>query len=146
MSISSMLSILLTFRCLYPFVFLVPVFWWMELGLVLLVDPAVSWGVFWCVCELNTILSRLSADEWVSVPVSLVIWPEVFSTGACRVLSGTSLKTQRGTCRVHIDQYSEGLGILWWFSGQELGFPSQCLSLDPQLGNQDLNSQSGQNK
>ena len=42
LSISSMLSILLTFSCLYPFVFLVPVFRWMELGLVLLVDQAVS--------------------------------------------------------------------------------------------------------
>ena len=85
------------FQALYLFVFLVPVFWWMELGLVLLVDPAVSWGVFWWVCELNTILGRLSADEWVSVPVLLVVWPEVFSTGAYRVLSGTSLETQRGT-------------------------------------------------
>ena len=114
LSISSMLSILLTFSCLYPFVFLVPVFWWMELALVLLVDQAVSWGVFWYVCEFNTILDRLSTDEWVSVPVLLVIQAEVFSTGACRVLSGTSLKIQGGLLEEFILVNSQRG---WEFSG-----------------------------
>lgn len=50
---------------------------------------------------------------------------KLFSTGACRVLSETSLETQ-GTAGFYIDQCSEGLGnSLWWFSGQEL-VSSQC--------------------
>ena len=65
-----------------------PVFWWMRLDLVFLVGRTVSSGVFWSVCELSMILGSLSANGWGCVPVLLVVWHEVSSTGACRSLSG----------------------------------------------------------
>ena len=65
-----------------------PVFWWMRLGLVFLVGRAASSGVFWGVCELSVILVSLSANGWGCVPVLLVVWHGVSSTGACWSLSG----------------------------------------------------------
>ena len=65
-----------------------PVFWWMRLNLVFLVRRTASVGVFWGVCELSMILGSLSANGWCCVPVLLVVWHGVSSTGACRLLSG----------------------------------------------------------
>ena len=65
-----------------------PVFWWMRLNLVFLVDRTVSGGVFWGVCDLIMILVSLSADGWGCVPVLLVVWHRVSSTVACWSLSG----------------------------------------------------------
>ena len=45
----------------------------MGLALVFLVGRAASCGVFWGVCELSMILSRLSANEWGCVPVLLIV-------------------------------------------------------------------------
>ena len=66
-----------------------PVFWRMRLGLVFLVGRAVYGGVFWGVSDLIMILGSLSANEWGCVPVLLVVWHGVSSTGACWSLSGT---------------------------------------------------------
>ena len=65
-----------------------PVFWWMRLDLVFLVDRTTSGGVFWGVCDPIIILGSLSANEWGFVPVLLVAWHGVSSTGACCSLSG----------------------------------------------------------
>ena len=60
-----------------------PVFWWMRLDLVFLVGRSMSGGVFWGVCGLIMILGCLSANGWGCVPVLLVVWHSVSSTGAC---------------------------------------------------------------
>ena len=65
-----------------------PVFWWMRLDLVFLMGWTMSGGVFWGVCELSIILGSLSANEWVCVPVLLVVWHGVSSSGACWPLGG----------------------------------------------------------
>ena len=65
-----------------------PVFWWVRLDLVFLMGRTASSGVFWGVCELIMILGSLSANGWGCVPVLLVVWPGVSSTGACWLLSG----------------------------------------------------------
>ena len=65
-----------------------PVFSWMRLDLVFLLGRTMSGGVFWGVCELIMILGGLSANEWVCVPVLLVVWHRVSSTVACWSLSG----------------------------------------------------------
>ena len=62
-------------------------FWWMRLDLVFLVGQTASSGVFWGVWEL-LILGSLSANGWVCVPVLVVVWHGVSSTGACWSLSG----------------------------------------------------------
>ena len=62
---------------------LVPVFWWLRLDLVFLVGRTASSGVFCGVCELIMTLSSLSDNEWCCVPVLLVFWHGVSSTGAC---------------------------------------------------------------
>ena len=64
-----------------------PVFWWMRLDLVFLVDNTTSSGVFWGVYDLM-ILGSLSADGWGCVPVLLVVWHRVSSTVACWSLRG----------------------------------------------------------
>ena len=64
-----------------------PVFWWMRLDLVFQVDRTASAGLFWGVCDLIMILG-LSANGWGCVPVLLVVWHRVSSTGACCSLSG----------------------------------------------------------
>ena len=65
-----------------------PVFWWwMRLDLVFLVGRTASGGVFWGVCELSMVLGSLSANGWDCVPVLLVVWHGVSSTGACWSLS-----------------------------------------------------------
>ena len=56
---------------------------WMSLDLVFLVGRAVSSGVVWYVCELIMILGSLSATGWGCVPVLLVVWHGVSSTGVC---------------------------------------------------------------
>ena len=67
---------------------LVLVFWWMRLDLVFLVGSSTSGGVFWGVCGLIIILGSLLASGWGCVPVLLVVWHRVSSTGACWSLSG----------------------------------------------------------
>ena len=62
---------------------LVPVFWWLGLDLVLLVGRAASSAVFWGVCELSMTLGSFSVNGWHCVPVLLVVWHGVSSTGAC---------------------------------------------------------------
>ena len=42
-----------------------------------------SGGVFWGVCELTMILGSLSASGLGCVPVLLVVWHGVSSTGVC---------------------------------------------------------------
>ena len=51
-------------------------------------------GVFWGVCELSMILGSLSANGWGCVPVLLVVWHRVSSTGACWLLSGAGLSVE----------------------------------------------------
>ena len=65
-----------------------PVFWWVGLDLVFLVGRATSGGVFWGVCELSMTSGSLSANVWCCVPVLLVVWHGVSSTGACWPLGG----------------------------------------------------------
>ena len=67
---------------------LVPVFWWMRLDLVFLVGRTASCCVFWGVCEVIIILSRLSTNGWDCVPVLPVVWHRVSCTVACWLLSG----------------------------------------------------------
>ena len=62
---------------------LVPVFWWMSLDLVFLVGRITSGGMILAVCELSMILGSLSANGWGCVPVLLVVWHGVSSTGVC---------------------------------------------------------------
>ena len=65
-----------------------PVFWWMRLDLIFLVGRTASGGVFSGVCDLIMILGNLSANGWGCVPVLLVVWHVVSSTGACWSFSG----------------------------------------------------------
>ena len=65
-----------------------PVFWWVGLDLVFLVSRATSGDVFWCVCELSMILNSLSTNGWGCVPVLLIVWHGMSSTGACWPLGG----------------------------------------------------------
>ena len=65
-----------------------PVFWWMRLDLVFLLARAKPSGVFWGVCAVIMIFGSLSANGWCCVPVLLVVWHGVSSTGACWSLSG----------------------------------------------------------
>ena len=58
----------------------------MELGLVPLVGRAMLWDMFWSDCELSMTLGSLSADGWGSVPVLLVVWPEVFQHWSLQAL------------------------------------------------------------
>ena len=59
-----------------------PMFWWMRLDLVFLVCRTTSDGVFWGVYDVIMILGSLSANGWGCVPVLLVVWRGVSSTGA----------------------------------------------------------------
>ena len=65
-----------------------PVFSWMMLDLVFLVGRTTSGVVFLGVCDLIMILGSFSANGWVCVPVLLVVWHRVSSTGACWSSSG----------------------------------------------------------
>ena len=65
-----------------------PVFWWMRLDLAFLVGRTASGDVFWGICELIMILGSLSANGWGCVPVLVVVWHSVSSSGACWLLSG----------------------------------------------------------
>ena len=63
----------------------------MRLDLVFLVGRTASGGVFLGVCELSMILGSLSANGWGRVPLLLVVWHGVSSTGACWSLSGAGI-------------------------------------------------------
>ena len=65
-----------------------PVFWWTRLDLVFVVGSNTFSGVLWGVCDLIKILGSLSANGWGCVPVLLVVWHRVSSTGACWSLRG----------------------------------------------------------
>ena len=65
-----------------------PVFWWVGLDLVFLVGWATSSGVFCGVSELSMTLGSLSVNGWGCVPVLLVVWHGVPSTGVCWLLGG----------------------------------------------------------
>ena len=65
-----------------------PAFWWVALDLVPLMFRAKSGGMLWDVCGLSMTLGSLSADEWIFVPVLLVVWHGAFNTGACKHLGG----------------------------------------------------------
>ena len=58
------------------------------LDLGFLVGRAASGGVFCGICELSMILGRLSANGLCCVPVLLVVWHGVSSTGACWSFTG----------------------------------------------------------
>ena len=58
-----------------------PVFLWVGLDLVFLVGRTASNGVFWGVSEVIMILGSLCANGWGCVPVLLVVWHGVSSTG-----------------------------------------------------------------
>ena len=58
----------------------------MRLDIVFLMGRTASGGVFWG--ELSMIFGSLSANGWGCVPVLLVVWYGVSSTGACWSLSG----------------------------------------------------------
>ena len=64
-----------------------PVFWWMRLDLVFVVNRTASSGVFCGVCDLIMILGSLSANGWGCVPVLLVVWRRVSSAVAYWSLS-----------------------------------------------------------
>ena len=63
-----------------------PSLWWVELSLFPVMGETMSGGVFWGACELSMTLDSLSAVGWHCVPVLLVVWGEVSSTGACKQL------------------------------------------------------------
>ena len=65
-----------------------PVFWGMRLDLVFLVGRSTSGGVFWGVCEVSMTLGSFSSNGWGGLPVVLVAWHGISSTGACWPLSG----------------------------------------------------------
>ena len=65
-----------------------PVFWWIKVNLVFLMGSTTSCGLFWGACDFIMILGILSADRWVCVPVLLVVWHRVSSTGAFWSLGG----------------------------------------------------------
>ena len=65
-----------------------PVFWWVGLDLVVLMGRAVFGGVFWGICVVNMILGRPSTNGLGSVPVLLVVWHGVSSTGVYWPLCG----------------------------------------------------------
>ena len=54
----------------------------MRLDLVFLVGRTMSGGVFWGVCDLIMIVGSLSVNGRGCVPVLLVVWHMVSSTGA----------------------------------------------------------------
>ena len=60
----------------------------MRLYLVFLVGNTKSGGVFCGVCELIMILGSLSGNGCGCVPVLLVVWHSVSSSGTCLSLSG----------------------------------------------------------
>ena len=67
---------------------LVPVFWWMELGLIFLKSSAMSSHVFRAVYGFSTALGSVSTNVQGCVPIFLKDWPGASSTGACCLLGG----------------------------------------------------------
>ena len=65
-----------------------PVLWSLRLNLVFLVGRSTSCGVFWGACDLIMIFGSLSANGWVCIPVLVVVWHRVSSTGVSWSLSG----------------------------------------------------------
>ena len=67
---------------------LVPVFWWMDLGLVSLKGSVTSNTVFWGTYRFGMALGSLSIWGQFCVPILLNVWHEASSTGACWPLGG----------------------------------------------------------
>ena len=61
----------------------------MNLDLVFLLGRTTSGGACWGFCELSMILGSLSANGWDCVPVFLVVWHGMSSTGVCWSLIGS---------------------------------------------------------
>ena len=80
-------------------------------------------GVFWGVCELSMILGSLSANGWGCVPVLLVVWHGVSSTGAFLAIGWSWVLTLR---RRSLGELSP-IDILW---GVRRSLVVQC----PELG------------
>ena len=70
------------------------VFWWMRLDPVFLVCRTESSGVFWGVCRLSMILVSISANWCGCVPVLLVVWHGVSSSGTCLSLVELGLSVE----------------------------------------------------
>ena len=67
---------------------LVPVFWWMELGLIFLKSSAMSSHVFEGVYGFSTALGSQSTNVQGCVPVFLKDWHGASGTGDCCLLGG----------------------------------------------------------
>ena len=113
-----------------------PVFWWMRLDLFFLAGSTESSGVFWSVCDLIMILGSLSANGWGCVPVLLVVWHGVSSTGACWPLSGLNIEKEISG-RALTDSYYMGPGGLWWSNVLNSILPPQRLRPDTRPEHQD---------
>ena len=126
---------------------LVPVFWWMRLDLVFLVDRTMSSHVFWCVCDLIMIFGSLFANGCGCVLLLLVVWHGVSNTVACCSLSGagSSLEIEISGRAFSICYYVE-LGCLWWTNVLNVALPPQWHRPDTQLEHQDPVSHMAQNK
>ena len=55
---------------------LVPIHWWVELGLVPLACSAKVRSMFRDSSGLRKVLGSLPVDDWGCVPILLVVWPE----------------------------------------------------------------------
>ena len=71
----------------------VPAHWWVELGLFLLVDRAVSKGVSVGSCGLRMTLGIVSTDRWDCLPALLIDWPEALEPVGCWVGPVLCVKT-----------------------------------------------------
>ena len=60
-----------------------PVFWWMDLGLVSLKGNIMSSSVFWGSYRFGMALGSLSILGQFCVPILLNVWHEASSNGAC---------------------------------------------------------------
>ena len=65
-----------------------PVFWWLRLDLVFLVNRTTAGDVFSGVFDLIMVLGGLSANGRCCIPVSLVVCHRVSTIGASWSLSG----------------------------------------------------------
>lgn len=76
-----------------------PAQWWVVLGLVPLMSRTMSRYTFRGGCELSMALGTLSADGWGCVPILLVVWHEMSSTGAAGTWVELSLGVEKDASR-----------------------------------------------
>ena len=81
-------------------------------------------------------LGCLSADGWGCVPILLVVWHEMPSTGAAGSWVEPGLGVEKDTSR---KAYADSLvlGILWWSSVLDSVLPPQRPKSDLWSGSQD---------